>query len=81
MREVGLVGASSLELFAFVDFLLLCPLKGVNQPSLLKLARFRRCDLKWGIPFADLCTIVDELIHHWGDEKLFLREMRNSHVS
>ena len=38
------------------------------------LSEFHRCVRQRQVPFASLCAVIYELIHHWDDVKLFLKE-------
>ena len=69
-----MVGAHCLDPFAVLEFLLLRLDKAVHQPWLLGLVEFRRCVQRWDIPFASLGAVLEELVDHWEDVKLFFKE-------
>ena len=41
---------------------------------MLRLTTLRRCIQQRNIPFASLSVVLDEIVSHWGDIKLFLGE-------
>ena len=42
----------------------------------MALPEFYRCVRQRQVPFASLCAVISELIHHWNEVKLFLKETR-----
>ena len=74
VRDAGLVGTNLLDPFAILDYLLLRLVKAVRQPWLMGLPEFHRCVRQCQVPFASLCAVISELIHHWDDVRLFLKE-------
>ena len=80
MHDAGLVGASSLDPFAVLEYLMLRLAKAIHQPWLMALPQFRRCIRQREVPFASLCAVLEELVQHWADVKLFLEESIVGHV-
>ena len=74
VREAGMVGAHSLDPFAVLDFLVLQFNKAVYQPWMLGLVELRQCVRKREIPFSVLGAVLEELVDHWEDVKLVLKE-------
>ena len=74
VRDAGMVGAHCLDPFAVLEFLLLRLDKAVHQPWLLGLVEFRQCVRRRDIPFASLGVLLEELVAHWEDVKLFFKE-------
>ena len=74
VHDAGLVGASSLDPFAVLEYLMLRLAKAIHQPWLMGLLQFRRCIRRREVPFASLCAVLEELVEHWADIKLFLEE-------
>ena len=74
VREAGLVGANLLDPFAILDYLLLRLVRAVHQPWLESLPTFRVCISQRQVPFPSLRAAISELIHHWADVTLFLKE-------
>ena len=69
-----MVGAHCLDPFAVLEFLLLRLDKAVHQPWFLGLAEFRQCVQRREIPFASLGAVLEELVDHWEDVRLFFKE-------
>ena len=74
VQEAGKNGSSALDCFALLDYLLLRLQRAVNQSWMLGLATLRRCIQQRDIPFTSLSVVLDEIVSHWGDIKLFLGE-------
>ena len=74
VRQAGMVGAHCSEPFAVLEFLLLRLDKAVHQPWLLGLVEFRQCVQRGEIPFASLGAVLEELVDHWEEVRLFFKE-------
>ena len=74
VQEAGKLGSSALDCFALLEYLLLRLSRAVDQPWMLRLTRMRRCIRQRDIPFASLSVVLEELVSHWEDVKLFLGE-------
>ena len=74
VREAGIVGAHCLDPFAVLEFLLLRFDKAIHQPWLLGLVEFRQCVQRREIPFTASGAVLEELVEHWEDVRLFFKE-------
>ena len=74
VQEAGKNGPSALDCFALLEYLLLRLHRALNQPWMLGLATLRRCIQQRDIPFASLSVVLEEIVSHWEDIKLFLGE-------
>ena len=74
VQDAGLVGASRLDPFAVLEYLMLRLAKAIHQPWLMGLPQFRLCIRQREVPFVSLCAVLEELVQHWADVKLFLEE-------
>ena len=74
VQETGKNGSSALDCFALLEYLLLRLHRALNQSWMLGLTTLRRCIQQRDIPFASLSVVLDEIVSHWGDIKLFLGE-------
>ena len=74
VHDAGLVGASSLDPFAVLEYLMLRLVKAIHQAWLMGLPQFCRCIRQREVPFASLCAVLEELVQHWADVKLFPEE-------
>ena len=64
VHDAGLVGASSLDPFAVLQYLMLRLAKAIHQPWLMGLPQLRRCIRQLEVPFASLCAFLEELVQH-----------------
>ena len=74
VREASGPSSGSLDPFSIVEYLLLRLGKASHQPWLMGMCELRRCVQRNVVPFASLCTVLDELICNWGDVQSFLKE-------
>ena len=72
VQEAGKNGLNALDCFSLLEYLLLRLHRALNQSWLLRLATLRRCVQQRDIPFSSLSVVLDEIVSHWGDIKLFL---------
>ena len=74
VQEAAKVGNTSLDPFALLDYLMLRLGRGLNQPWMMGLGTLRKCILGHDIPFASLRAVLEEIVGHWSDIKLFLSD-------
>ena len=72
--EDGQVGTNLLDPFTILDYLLLRLVGAVQQARLMAMPEFHGCLRQRQVPFASVCTVISELVHHWVDVKLLLIE-------
>ena len=80
VRDAGLVRASSLDPFAVLEYSMLRLVKAIHQAWLMGLPQFRRCIRQREVPFASMCAVLEELVQHWADVKLFPEEINVASV-
>ena len=72
VQEAGKNGSSALNCFALLEYLLLRLHRALNQPWMLGLATLRQCIQQRDVPFASLSVVLEEIVSHWKDIKVFL---------
>ena len=62
--EAWQVGTNLLDPFTILDYLLLRLVGAVQQARLMALPEFHGCLRQRQVPFASVCTVISELVHH-----------------
>ena len=74
MQEAAKTGNTPLDPFGLLDYLMFRLGRGLNQPWMMGLVTLRKCIQGHDIPFASLRAVLEEIVEHWSDIKLFLGE-------
>ena len=74
VQEAAKIGNTSLDPFGLLDYLMFRLRRGLNQLSMMGLVTLRKCIQGRDIPFASLRAVLEEIVEHWSDIKLFLGE-------
>ena len=74
VQEAAKIGNTSLDPFGLLDYLMFRLGRGLNQLSMMGLVTLRKCIQGRDIPFASLRAVLEEIVEHWSDIKLFFSE-------